>query len=69
MFNSKETAVPAAREMYRVTYTIKYGSGDVTNTKFFSSYKDMVHWIENWQSESRQVLCIEEYTINKTGAQ
>lgn len=67
MFNSKEIAVPSAREMYRVTYTIKYGSGDVTNTKFFTSYKDMTTWIENWQSESRQILCIEEYIITKTG--
>jgi hypothetical protein len=67
MFNTKEIAVPSAREMYRVTYTIKYSSGDVTNTKFFSSYKDMVTWVESWQSESRQVLCIEEYVIKKSG--
>lgn len=67
MFNTKEIAVPSAREMYRVTYVIKYGSGDVTNTKFFSSYKEMINWVETWQSESRQILCIEEYIINKTG--
>jgi biotin synthase-related radical SAM superfamily protein len=67
MFNTKEIAVPSAREMYRVTYIIKYGSGDVTNTKFFSSYKEMINWVETWQSESRQILCIEEYIINKTG--
>ncbi len=67
MFNTKETAVPSAREMYRVTYTTKYSSGDVTNVKFFTSYQMMVTWIENWQSESRAILCIEEYVIKKTG--
>lgn len=68
MFNSKETAVPA-REMYRVTYAKKYSSGDQVYVKFFSSYEVMTQWIQDWQSDVFQVTSIEEYTINKTGAQ
>mgnify|MGYP000200029852 CR=1 FL=1 len=67
MFNSKEIAVPSAREMYRVTYAKKYSSGDQTYVKFFSSYNEMTQWIKDWQSDVFQVLCIEEYVINKSG--
>lgn len=67
MFNSKEIAVPSAREMYRVTYIKKYASGDLTYVKFFSSYAAMTQWIQDWQSDIFQIASIEEYVINKTG--
>jgi hypothetical protein len=67
MFNSK-MAASSAREMYRVTYVKKYSSGDATYVKFFTSYTDMTRWMNDWQSDVFQILCIEEYIINKTGA-
>jgi hypothetical protein len=57
------------KEMYRVTYVKKYASGDLNYVKFFSSYDDMTKWIEDYQSELYQIESIEEYMINKVGAQ
>ena len=59
----------STKEMYRVTYVKKYGSGDVTYVKFFAKYDEMTKWLEDYQSELYQVVSIEDYVINKTGAQ
>ena len=59
----------STKEMYRVTYVKKYASGELNYVKFFSSYADMTKWIEDYQSELYQITEIEEYVINKTGAQ
>lgn len=59
----------STKEMYRVTYVKKYASGDVTYVKFFPSYDEVIRWIGDYQSELYQIAEIEEYVINKTGAQ
>jgi hypothetical protein len=62
MFNTKSVD----EKVFRITYSKRYAGEDTKCFVYFAfSYNDLKIWVDRWQSEIVQIICIEEYVIEK----
>jgi len=62
MFNTKSVA----EKVFRITYSKRYAGDETKCFVYFAfSYDELKMWVSKCQSEFTQIICIEEYVIEK----